>query len=183
MSKFQTVQKIPTTCQVNRNIHFESFQLLRNTSQLQCREQTYSSLQVLLNKYWTHFSEKPPKGFGKFFGERSSEPPPKPEKDQQSTSKPEPSSKSESSGAPKDSAQPKKPGKPFQPFEFKFDVGSGGKKSSGGGKSNSDREKWFTFGMIGSALAIAAISYYGYSYEEISWKDLTKYSISIHRKL
>lgn len=124
-------------------------------------------MQLLLNKYWTLFSDDTPKGFGKFFGKRDSKstPPPKTETESPSKGDSEP---------PKDVRKPEK----INPFEFKMSVGkdggSDGKKGGSGGKDNSEREKWFTFGMIGSALAIAAISYYGYSYQEISWKDLTK---------
>lgn len=119
---------------------------------------------MLLNKYCALFSEKPPKGFGKFFGERSSKPP-KAESEQPS---PSPSSESEPSGTPKPQIN-----KPFE-FRAKFGKNSGSGGENSGGNNNSEREKWFTFGMIGSAIAIAAISYYGYSYQEISWKDLTK---------
>lgn len=129
---------------------------------MKTRAETYTGLQLLLNKYWTLFSDETPKGFGKFFGKRDSKPAQqKPETDNTS-------SKGDSSQPPRE--PPRKPN-----FEFKMSVGkdgSDGKK--GGGKDNSEREKWFTFGMIGSAIAIAALSYYGYSYQEISWKDLTK---------
>lgn len=123
-------------------------------------------MQLLLNKYWTLFSEKPPKGFGKFFGEKTSKPP---------NVENESSSKSESE--PSDVSQDAKETKKFEKnYEFKWGFGGGkgsdGKKSSG--KENSDREKWFTFGMIGSTLLFAVISYYGYAYQEITWNDLKK---------
>lgn len=135
------------------------------------RDDTYTSLQLLFNKYCTLFSEKPPKGFGKFFGERNSKPQNSVDAEKSSSSSNKNEQSQSSDGQPdkeKDLRRVK--------FEFKssFDSnnqGSNGKKS--GGKENSEREKWFTFGMIGSAIAIAAISYYGYSYQEISWKDLT----------
>lgn len=121
-------------------------------------------MQLLLNNYWTLFCEKPPKGFGKFFGERNSKPPPKVEN--------ESSSKSESSDTPREKNRPERP-KQGMDFKVSFGGGSDGKKS--GGKGNSEKEKWFTFGMIGTALALAGMSYYGYSYQEISWKELTRY--------
>lgn len=123
---------------------------------------------MLLNKYWTLFSEKAPKGFGKFFGEENkskSEPTPKP-------SKPSPKPKSESN-EPNPFNKSQKKGYEFK-YEFKLGGSDGGKGSSSGGKNNSEREKWFTFGMIGSAIAIAIWSYYGYAYQEVSWKELTK---------
>lgn len=133
-------------------------------------------MQLLLNKYWTLFSSDKPKGFGKFFGERSSKPPPKVDNENSSrkVDNEDSSKRSESSDTGRDTDKSKKPENPFK-FEFKLNVGgdrdSGGRKS--GGKGNSEREKWFTFGMIGSAIAIATMSYYGYSYQEISWKELT----------
>ncbi|XP_031641173.1 AFG3-like protein spg-7 [Contarinia nasturtii] len=141
-----------------------------NSTETQARAQSYASAQLLLNKYLTLFSEKPPKGFGKFFGERSSNEPPK--EDNESKSKPPPKRERPA----RDSSEPN-PFKKFG-FEFKFGNSSGGresndKKSSSGGKNNSDREKWFTFGMIGAAIGIAVWSYYGYAYQELSWKELT----------
>lgn len=130
-------------------------------------------MQLLLNKYLTLFSEKPPKGFGKFFGEGSSKPPPKPDSDNQPSRKSEPSSE-----APKDTGRAKRPEKVFE-FKSSFGSNKGSDGNKSGDKGNSDREKWFTFGMIGSALAIAAMSYYGYSYQEISWKDLTRYLFAL----
>lgn len=122
----------------------------------------------MLNKYWPLFSSNPPKGFGKFFGEeKPKKNPPTVDSDKQ----PPPSTSTENE-KPKESGTDNKP-----PFEFKYSFGGGagqdGKKSGpkGGG---GEREKWFTTGMIASALTIAAISYYNYSYEEISWKDLKK---------
>lgn len=146
--------------------------MFHHVSKAQNHEQTYTGLQLLLNKYMTLFSEKPPKGFGKFFGERSSKPPPpKPESDSQE----QPSSKSESTESPsKDASRAKRSDKVFE-FKSSFGSNKGSDGNKSGDKGNSEREKWFTFGMIGSALAIAAMSYYGYSYQEISWKDMTRY--------
>lgn len=150
---------------VNDLVELQLFHNLTKTTQH--HGQTYTGLQLLLNKYITLFSEKPPKGFGKFFGERSSAPPPK-----QSDSESKPS---ESSEPPRE--QPNRPKRSEKVFEFKSSFGgnqgSDGKK--GGDKGNPDREKWFTFGMIGAAVVIAITSYYGYSYQEITWKDLTRY--------
>lgn len=130
------------------------------------RKETISGVQFLLNKYCELFSDKPPKGFGKFFGERSSSPP-----------------KASGSNESKQSeSEPKlnRPRKSDNPFEFKTSFGGGGggggHGSDGkkpGGKDNADREKLFTIGMIGSALLIGTMSYYSYSYQEIGWKDLT----------
>lgn len=142
--------------------HHSLFQLSRNSF-----DTHQMGLQILYNKYWTLFSNKAPKGFGKFFGERSSKPPKT--QDETPTEKPQENPVKRPREAPSTS---KKEG-----FEFKFDFGSGNRGSDGkqsGGKGTPDREKWFTIGMIGSALAIAAFSYYGYAYQEISWKDLTK---------
>lgn len=139
--------------------------MFHSSSQTQARAQTYTSVQLLLEKYWTLFSDKPPKGFGKFFGERSSKPSPKVDNDS--------SSKSEASHEARDTNKPKRPDKVFE-FKSSFGGGQGSDGKKSGDKGNSEREKWFTFGMIGSALAIAAMSYYGYSYQEISWKELTK---------
>lgn len=141
-------------------------QLFQHISTAQNQQQTYMGLQFLLNKYLTLFNEKPPKGFGKFFGERSTKPPPKPDSDTQP-------SKSESSEPPRDAGRAKRPEKVFE-FKSSFDRNQGSDGKKPGDKGNSEREKWFTFGMIGSALAIAAMSWYGYSYQEISWKDLTR---------
>lgn len=136
-----------------------------------------------MNKYCALFSEKSPKGFGKFFGERGSKSQKSDDKEKSSSS-----SSSSSKSEPSDKNEPT-PGRNKKPdddmdilkkirYEYKsFDQLSGGGpdgKKSSDGRNNSEREKWFTFGMIGSAIAIAAISYYGYSYQEISWKDLTK---------
>lgn len=141
------------------------------------RDDTYTSLQLLLNKYCALFSEKPPKGFGKFFGERSSKPPKSNDTEQSSSSSSSSSGKSEQSpGTDRQSDSKRADKSDKMKFEFKSSFGSSNQGSDGkksGGKENSEREKWFTFGMIGSAIAIAAISYYGYSYQEISWKDLT----------
>lgn len=143
---------------------------------------SYTSLQLLLNKYCALFSEKSPKGFGKFFGERSSKPQKSDDKEKSSSSssssksEPPPSGKSESGSDRKpddDIDILKKIRAEYKSFDQMSGGGSDGKKSSDG-RNNSEREKWFTFGMIGSAIAIAAISYYGYSYQEISWKDLTR---------
>lgn len=136
-----------------------------------------------MNKYCTLFSEKSPKGFGKFFGERSAKPQKSDDKEKSSSSS---SSKSEQSQSGKSEPPPGTDRKPDDDMdilkkikaEYKsFDQLSGGGGSDGkksDGRNNSEREKWFTFGMIGSAIAIAAVSYYGYSYQEISWKDLTR---------
>lgn len=124
-------------------------------------------MQLLLNKYWTLFSDKPPKGFGKFFGERGSKPSSQ-KADNESSSKSEPSSETA-----RETNRPKRPEKVFE-FKSSFGGGQGSDGKKPGEKGNSEREKWFTFGMIGSALVIAAMSYYGYSYQEISWKELTK---------
>lgn len=135
-----------------------------NSFETKSRAETYTGVQLLWNKYWTLFAEKKPKGFGKFFGEPSSKPPPKVENEKPSKSEPPQPSQT----AP--DTKKKKPGM----FDFNMNFGEGGSDGKqSGGKNNSDREKWFTFGMIGSALTIAAISYYNYSYQEISWKDLT----------
>lgn len=135
---------------------------------------------MLLNKYCALFSEKSPKGFGKFFGDRGAKPQKSDDKEKSSSSKsePPPSGKSADSGSDKkqddDMDILKKIRQEYKSFDqLSGGSGSDGKKSSDG-RNNSEREKWFTFGMIGSALAIAALSYYGYSYQEISWKDLTR---------
>lgn len=130
------------------------------------REGVHSNLQLLLNKYFVLFGEKPPKGFGKFFGERNSKP------SKSESDKSAPSNKSESSETSSNTPKSRKPDYSFE-FNWTFgsNKGSDGKQSGGG--NNSEGEKRFTLGMIGSAIGIAAMSYYGYSYQEISWKDLT----------
>lgn len=121
-------------------------------------------MQLLLNEYWTLFSEKPPKGFGKFFGEKTSKP---------AKVENESSSKSESEPSDAEKTKNKKFEKAFD-FEWSFGGGKGSDGKKSGGKEKSDREKWFTFGMIGSTLLFAVISYYGYAYQEITWNDLKK---------
>lgn len=156
--------------------------MIQNTSLLsRYPEVSYTSLQLLLNKYGTLFSEGSPKGFGKFFGGGSSKPQKSNDKEKSSSSSSsEPSGKSEpppgSNKKPDDEDVDilKKIKAEYKSFDQLSGGGPGGKKTSGGGIPNPDRERWFTFGMIGSAIAIAAISYYGYSYQEINWKDLTR---------
>lgn len=129
---------------------------------------TVNSVQVLLNKYWPLFASDPPKGFGKFFGEEGSKnKPPTVDSD-----KPPPQPPNEN-----DAAKGKSDDKKTFEFKYSFGGNNSGDGKKAGNKGSGDREKWFTTGMIASALTIAAISYYNYSYEEISWKDLKKYYI------
>lgn len=126
------------------------------------------------------FSEDRPKGFGKFF-----DPDKKPKSDKtepQSQQKQSADNKKTSDdendlsksfekypGEKQKQQQKEKDGFGFQ-YNFKF----GDNKSKRPGDNNSGNERLFTTGMIGAGLLIAAASYYNYSYEEISWKDLTK---------
>lgn len=153
---------------------FGLFQVLHNSSQLPKHlDVSYSSLQLLLNKYCALFSEKSPKGFGKFFGERGGA------KQQKSDDKEKSSSSSSSKDEPPPSSSDKKQDDDvdiLKKLRAEYKSFGGGPNPGGlrAEKPGNDREKWFTFGMIGSALVIAALSYYGYSYQEITWKDLTK---------
>lgn len=134
-----------------------------------------NGMQLLLNRYRTLFGEDVPKGFGKFGGSKP--------KSQEKSNADEEAKKSTDKEANKTKPQKdeddlsdiyeKYPGqkkKPESVFKFKMEFGGGGNRK---GRSDGSKETLFTTGVIGTGLLIAAISYYKYSYEEISWKDLT----------
>lgn len=133
-------------------------------------------MQLLLDRYRTLFSEDVPKGFGKFGGTKSTSQE-KPNADKEAKNSTDKDAKKTKPQADEDDLSDvyeKYPGEKKKPemFKFKMDFGNrtGGNRK---GPSDGKNEKLFTTGVIGAGLLIGVISYYKYSYEEISWKDLT----------
>lgn len=131
------------------------------------------SIQALLNN-WHAFSEKIPKGFGKYFDEKEGK-----------SKKSEGDKREEQE---KESTLPKENEKDRRPREEKIDIefelknlffkerakstGGGAGRPIGGGDDN-DREKLFSAAMLAGALLFGGIAYYSYAYKEINWKDFT----------
>lgn len=129
-------------------------------------------MQLLLNRYRTLFGEDVPKGFGKFRGSKPTSQE-KSNADKEATDKEATKTKPQKDEDDLSDIYEKYPGekkKPESAFKFKMEFGGGGNRK---GPSDGRKETLFTTGVIGTGLLIAAISYYKYSYEEISWKDLT----------
>lgn len=126
-----------------------------------------NGMQLLLNRYRSLFSEDVPKGFGKFGGSKPTSQE-KPDADKEVKKKKPQKDEEDLSDVYEKYPGEKK--KQENPFNFKMEFGSGGNRK---GPSDGRKEKLFTTGVIGTGLLIAAISYYKYSYEEISWKELT----------
>lgn len=125
-----------------------------------------NGMQLLLNRYQTVFSEDVPKGFGKFGGSKpTSQEKPNADKEAKKT-KPQ---KDEDDLSDVYEKFPGEKKRPENAFKFKLDFGGGGNRK---GPSDGRKETLFTTGVIGAGLLIAAISYYKYSYEEISSKEL-----------
>ena len=130
---------------------------------------------------WRVISEKLPKGFEKYFQDKT----PAAGSDASKTATPE-SSSSSSSQKTEPPAQNEKAGPPkgndwsfgmFSPTNTKSGRSSSGGSGGGGGSGkplggeDNDKEKWLMFGAI-SALAIAgAIVYFEVGYKEIGWKE------------
>lgn len=123
---------------------------------------------------WHAFSEKVPKGFGKFFGEEGAK-----------SNKNETDKKTEEETTKRDDDSEKPKPKPSVPktddvFDIKNLFFKERAKSSGGGSGkpiggdDNDREKMFSFAMLGAALLFGSIAYYSYAYKEINWKEFTK---------
>lgn len=130
-----------------------------------------ASLHSLLTKYLELFSSKPPKGFGKFYGEDN-----------------KPKNPSDPLKKPSDEKRPidtESLDKEFKKFEKKIDRlffkekakssdGDSGKgRPIGGGD---DKGTYYTAGFIAASAIVFGIMYYSYyAQTEISWKEFTGY--------
>lgn len=132
------------------------------------------SIQVLLNN-WLAFSEKVPKGFGKYFGEAEA----KSKRSETDTQKKDDESVKRDDVDENTKPEPRA-NTPDDTFDIKNLFFKENAKSSGGGSGkpiggdDNNKEKIFSVAMLGAALLFGGIAYYSYAYKEVNWKEFTK---------
>lgn len=125
---------------------------------------------------WLQFSNKAPKGFGKFFDKNDKKDGPSSAESGEKKTKPQPAPARKPTPSPA-----KKDDKNM--FEFKFDFGNSSKNSgsSGGssGNDNNNKEKLYILaGLVGGA-ALSLYMFNEMAYEEIGWQEfVTKWVAS-----
>lgn len=127
------------------------------------------SIQALLNN-WLAFSDKVPKGFGKYFNDDE----PKSNKSDEVSAK----DRDTKEETPKSKSKPKPSGTDdyfdLRKLFFTDRTKSGGGSGKPIGGNNNEREKWFSAAMLGAALLFGGIAYYSYAYKEINWKEFAE---------
>lgn len=141
--------------------------------------QNAATFKYLLNE-WRIFTEKPPKGFEKYFEPGGK----KPGKHAKTEGKPEAKEakeakdgkpKEESTEKPKIPPPPSKPPgqqqKPYDQWSFGLFGGTGSRGSGGKPFGESDKDKFYIFGAMGTIAIIGLFAYYEMGYKEIGWKE------------
>ncbi|CAH1395946.1 unnamed protein product [Nezara viridula] len=151
----------------------DSFSLCKNLSEL-ARSRGIPSLDKIWQE-WRVFCEKPPHGFEKYFKEKQ-----KQTNNEGKTAK-EPAKDAPSSAAQE--AQPKsyqKSAPSSKPSSQQWSFGMFGGTRGTGSKplGDSEKEKWFLFGLVGVVGLIAAIAYYEMGFKEIAWKEFVNNYLS-----
>lgn len=150
----------------------DSFSLGKSLSEL-ARSRGIPSLDKIWQE-WRVFCEKPPHGFEKYFKE----------KQKQAVNAEGKTVKEPAKEAPAaQEAQPKsyqKPTTPSKPSSQQWSFGMFGGTRGAGSKplGDSEKEKWFLFGLVGVVGLIAAIAYYEMGFKEIAWKEFVNNYLS-----
>ncbi|ODN00746.1 AFG3-like protein 2 [Orchesella cincta] len=139
----------------------------------------YPDIEKLLSEFRVYFTDKPPKGFEKYFkpkpGEKSVKPPEGKRAEAKGEEARKPSaSEMPSTGAAKGSgSSPRPPGDPWSSF-----LGGGGPRLGGGGKGPGSTglggeggDKMIFMAVVGTIVLLGTFAYYEMSYTEITWKD------------
>lgn len=139
-----------------------------------------STLNALKNE-WRIFCEKPPKGFEKYFKPGSKKP-------SSSAAKPETSPKDakpkEQAGSEKPKAEPPPPSRipgststagqqkpPYDQWSFGLFGGTGSRGSGGKPFGDSEKDRWYILGALGTVAVLGALAYFEMGYKEIGWKE------------
>ena len=139
----------------------------------------FPEFQEILSQWRIYFTDKPPKGFEKFFRPKEGAKNGKSDKKVDELKEPAENGKKASAGASASAARPKTvpPPKSSQdPWSSLLGGGGGSRGGSGktGGSSGIGGEggdKMMLFAFIGTIALIGTIAYYEISYREITWKD------------
>lgn len=149
----------------------DSFSLCKNLSEF-ARSRGIPSVDKIWQE-WRVFCEKPPHGFEKYF------------KEKQKQANVEGKAAKEPKEAPSaaQEAQPKtyqKPAGSSKPSSQQWSFGMFGGTRGTGPKplGDSEKEKWFLFGLVGVVGLIAAIAYYEMGFKEIAWKEFVNNYLS-----
>lgn len=130
-----------------------------------------------MSNSWRFFTEKPPKGFEKYFEPSVKKP------SQQAKSEGKKDAKEAKESKPKEegSERPKVPPppsktsgsqqKPYDQWSFGLFGGTGSRGSGGKPFGESDKDKFYIFGALGTVAVIGLLAYYEMGYKEIGWKE------------
>lgn len=142
-----------------RRQHISKVDLSQNVLFLESRLSA-PTLQSILEK-WNLFSEKPPKGFGKFY------PNSKDEKDATPSNKgASPDSTPKNDSSPSKNASPSNKPNPFE-FSFKYSGGKGGGK----GPFPPNDQNITSYGIVSVAALLGLFFLYEMRFREITWKE------------
>lgn len=128
----------------------------------------------LLTDQLKWFSEKPPKGFEKYFepdGKKTSSKRSKPGNEKEAKNE----NQEENNKSPKLPPPPpsKGPGqqKSYDQWSFGLFGGTGNRSSGGKPFGENEKDKFYILGALGTIATIGLIAYYEMGYKEIGWKE------------
>lgn len=133
----------------------------------------------LLKNEWRLFCEKPPKGFEKYFKPGSKQSPPKNAKAETPKEAKDAKPKEQTgSGKPKTEPPPPSrgpsasgPARPYDQWSFGLFGGTGSRGSGGKPFGESEKDKWYIIGALGTVAFLGALAYFEMGYKEIGWKE------------
>ncbi|XP_015586100.1 AFG3-like protein 2 [Cephus cinctus] len=149
--------------------HFDHFQLRRQLSGLK-NGRGISTIQYV-QQQWRLFTERPPKGFEKFFQPGNKGGAKEKPKSNESAAQ---EAKGKQAPPPKEAPSSSASGASKKPVnQWSLGVFGPNSRSGGSGKSaeGGDKEKWLAVGVIGAISVIGLFLYSDYGYKEITWRE------------